>query len=206
MFKIGDWVQITPYADLKWHVWKNSKDIYNEFAGKIGVLEKIDTDDDRPGQNLFCIKVDFPYGLAGLSPGKYHEWFRPEHLIRSSKYNKELKDHREQATKDLQEWEAFKIKSTNDALRKVFSNESPKVIEIPKQTQIAKEETEYEHLWGIDPTWNYDDLDYVSCYFAYNPPLDERIENKHYECISNNTNNNKIYSFSNINDVKKSNE
>jgi hypothetical protein len=213
MFKIGDWVQITPSADLKWHVWKSSKDIYNEFAGKIGILEKIDIDEDRPGQKLLCVRVDFPYGLAGLSPGSYYEWFRPEHLIRSSKYNKELKEHRDQSTKDLQDWEAFKVKSTNDILRKVFGNEPIKKVEtIEQHKQVIEKEQQdndyydYEHLWGMDPSWNYDDPDYVSSLVSYQPPIDESVNSKQYENTTSNSDNTKIYAFDNSNDCKKYDE
>lgn len=140
MFKIGDWVQITPTPDLRWNQWYNSKDIYQNFLDRIGVIDFISDDDERPGESLYAVKVDFPDGLENLPPGSYYEWFRSDHLIMSSRSLANLRHNMAEAGKQLQEWEAFKKKTTDDMLRSIFA---------PKENI----ETNDINKTGIDP-WN----------------------------------------------------
>ena len=126
MFKVGDWVQITPTPDLGWSYWYNSQDIYDKFLDKVGVVEFVADDDERPGEFLFAIKVHFPYGFGDSPPGNYHEWFREGHLIRSTKSQATLRTNMEKAGKELQEWEKFKRESTDRMLRQVFVKEPEK--------------------------------------------------------------------------------
>lgn len=108
MFKKKDWVQITPTPDLSWDQWRNSQDIYKDFLDKIGSIETISDDDERPGQSLYAVRVNFPDGLGKMGPGHYYEWFRSDHLISSSESTAKLRDNMAQAGKELQEWESFK--------------------------------------------------------------------------------------------------
>ena len=126
MFKKGDWVQITPTPDLSWEQWRSSQDIYKDFLDKIGSIENVVEDDDRPGEHLYAVRVNFPDGLGHMGPGHYYEWFRADHLIRSSESNAKLRDNMYIAGKELQEWEKFKKKSTDDILRKIFVPEEKK--------------------------------------------------------------------------------
>lgn len=123
MFKINDWVQITPTPDYKFVQWYNDQECYDEFAGKIGTIENIDEDPNDPHNTLYAVSVDFPNGFLNTPPGLYFLWFREDHLIRSTAYDAKLQQNRIEAGKKLQEWEAFKKKSTDDALRYVFSQE-----------------------------------------------------------------------------------
>ena len=124
MFNVGDWVQITPTPDYRWGQWYNSRDIYQEYLDKIGVIQFVAEDDDRPGESLYAVKVKFPFGLGNLGPGEYYEWFRGEHLIRSSQSQANLRYNMATAGKELQEWENFKKRSTDDMLRRVFVPDS----------------------------------------------------------------------------------
>jgi hypothetical protein len=133
MFKIGDWVQITPTPDYRWSQWYNSRDIYQEYLDKIGVINFIVDDDERPGEFLYAVKVKFPNGLGNLGPGEYYEWFKSDHLIHSSKSRASVRENMIEAGKKLQEWEAFKKKSTHDMLKKIFAPEESKPEKLDKQ-------------------------------------------------------------------------
>lgn len=198
MFKIGDWVQITPTPDTRWNVWRNNKEVYDEFAGKIGTIEGEDEDDERQGESLFKVRVHFEYGIASMGPGSYYEWFRPEHLIRSSKYDADIQKHRAETARQLQEWEAFKKKSTDDALRKVFGKEEPK--EEPKRQHARSMEDEEDDV----PSWNYMDTDYSNYFMDYDqkpnynftPVID-------YEYPSNTLDDGSVFVFSTSSDEDK---
>ena len=160
MFKLGDWVQITPTPDLRWDQWYNSKDIYQEYLDKIGVINFIVDDDDRPGEFLFAVKVKFPDGLGHLGPGEYYEWFKSDHLIRSSQSAANLRYNMIQASKDLKEWEAFKKKSTDDMLRQIFAPQ-PRVAE-QEESKSAKNRFDDPNQWDIKT--NPNDQDYNTYY------------------------------------------
>ena len=181
MFNIGDWVKITPTPDLKWDTWNNSRETYDKFAGRIGTIIQTANDPDRKGESLICIEVEFPNGLAKLSPGTYYEWFRPEHLIRSSKYEADLYIHRNQVANDLQEWENFKKKSTNDILKSIFAPEEKS--EDQKRDLNKQTDTNTTDEWDLktNPGYKYRDDNY-----DYDP----------YDCIVNNSDDSKQYSFS----------
>lgn len=129
MFKVGDWVQITPTPDLTWNQWRTSQDIYKDFLDRIGSIENISEDDERPGESLYAVRVNFPEGLGHMGPGHYYEWFREEHLVRSSQSQANLRNNMAAAGKELQEWEKFKKKSTDNMLKHIFgqsTKEEPK--------------------------------------------------------------------------------
>lgn len=167
MFKKGDWVQITPSPDLRWQQWRNSQDIYKDFLDRIGSIENISDDDERPGEFLYAVRVNFPDGLGHMGPGHYYEWFRGEHLILSSESTAKLRDNMAQAGKELQEWEKFKKKTTNDMLKKVFLPE-------PKEEKLEKKQDD-PNQWDLKTgEQNYDekydtyyDDDYTSYTFEY---------------------------------------
>ena len=150
MLKIGDWVEITPQSDLRWGSWAASRDVYDCFRSKIGVIENICEDYERDGEYLYSVKVDFPNGLNSLAPGEYYEWFRDYHLILSSKSRATLQSNMIQAGKELQEWEAFKKKSTHEMLKKVFfppeevTPPLPKKEDDPKKAKAATTKDEDE--------------------------------------------------------------
>jgi hypothetical protein len=127
MLKIHDWVEITPQSDLRWSSWVSSRDTYDCFRSKIGVIENICKDYERDGQYLYSVKVDFPNGLNNLGAGQYYEWFRDYHLILSSKSRAALQSNMAQAGKELQEWEALKKKKTHEMLKKIFCQPEEKV-------------------------------------------------------------------------------
>jgi hypothetical protein len=187
MFNIGDWVQITPTPDLKWDTWNNSRDTYDQYAGRIGSIIQVADDPDRDGEVLICIEVDFPNGLAKLSPGTYYEWFRPEHLIRSSKYEADLYTHRQQAASDLQKWENFKKKTTNDMLKRIFSPEQ----QIPIQASVTNEKVENTtEEWDLktNPGYRYRDNDYD--YEPYDALINSSDDSNQYSFIYYNDNQN----------------
>ena len=151
MFKINDWVQITPSPDYRFYMWNNDPYNYDEFAGKIGIIENIDIDPNEPRNNLYAVSVDFPNGYKDEEPGSYFLWFRSDHLIRSTSYDAKLLQERIEAGKKLQEWEAFKKKSTDDALRTVFCTEKTE----KKQQHIEIDEWDIETNPGF--THYFDD-------------------------------------------------
>ena len=153
MFKIKDWVQITPSPDLAWNQWRNSQDTYKNFLDKIGSIENISNDDERPGRFLYAVKVNFINGLGQMSPGHYYEWFRPDHLILSSESTAKLRDNMAQAGKELQEWESFKKKTLDNILKIVFTPE-------PKQEEkIDDKKLDDPNQWDLKnpPSQQYDD-------------------------------------------------
>ena len=179
MFKIGDWVHITPTPDLRWNQWYNSRDIYQEYLDKIGVIEFISEDEDRPGEFLYAVKVKFPDGLGHLGAGDYYEWFKDNHLIRSSQSAANLRYNMIQAGKELQEWEAFKKKSTHEMLKKVFAPEERKDdniqaslkrdrIDDPNQWDSQAEPEEYNTYYDDDNYYQ----DYNNVKFNYDNSTD----------------------------------
>lgn len=168
MFNLGDWVQITPTPDYKWNQWYNSRDIYQEYLDKIGVIEFVADDDDRPGESLYAVKVKFPFGLGNLKPGEYYEWFRGEHLIRSSQSSANLRYNMATAGRDLQEWEKFKRKTTDDMLRHIFAPEEPE--------QIKKDDP---NQWDLK---TQADIQYDEKYDSY---YDDNASNYIFDYVNN---------------------
>lgn len=157
MFQVGDWVKITPTPDLKWSRWYNNLDIYSEFAGKIGYISEITDDWSDPDNNnkLYAVTVDFYNGFMFSPAGEYYEYFKSDHLIRSSEYDAELQRNQFDAGKKLQEWEEFKKKTTDDMLRYIFC---PQKEQTEKQENKKNENTTSEWDIKTDPVWNlYDD-------------------------------------------------
>ena len=169
MFKVGDWVQITPTPDYRWSQWYGSKDIYKEYLDKIGVIEFVADDDERPGEFLYAVKVHFPLGLGNLDPGHYYEWFKDSHLIRSTKSNANLRSNMAQAAKELQEWEAFKKKSTDKMLQHIFGQEEPKPKKDDPNQWDLKTPTDPDHYDEKYDTY-YDD--YSNVKFSYDNSTD----------------------------------
>jgi hypothetical protein len=162
MFKVGDWVQITPTPDLKWEQWRNSQDIYKDFLDKIGCISNISEDEDRPGKFLYAVRVEFVDGLGHLKPGHYYEWFKSDHLIHSSQSLASLRNNMAKAGKELQEWEDFKKKSTDKMLKHIFApepkiekvekkNDDPNQWEI-KETDKTKYDDKYDTYYDDDPS------------------------------------------------------
>lgn len=162
-FKEGDWVQITGNPDYKWSRWSNNKTYYDNFLNKVGQIKDIEEDFDNPGNFKYKIGVEFEYqindGYSNLSPGKYYEWFKGDHLIKSSKYEADRKMAQAKAAADLQEWEKFKKKSTDDALRKVFCPEPATKEEEPL---VTTKEDPYEPYDPWNVSTNPDPPDYNS--------------------------------------------
>jgi len=125
-FNIGDWVKITPQPDSRWNDWS---DTHTLFCGKIGTIREMFQD---PTTNEICydVEVNFPYGFDGNDAGWYYIHFRNDHLIKSTEYDSKIAEHREKSEKELQEWEKFKRKATDDALRDIF---------VPKERKRRKE-------------------------------------------------------------------
>jgi hypothetical protein len=176
MFKIGDWVEITSKSDTRWGSWMSSRDIYDCFRTKIGIIQDICNDDERDGHNLYSIKVNFPDGLGGLNPGHYYEWFRDYHIIMSSKSRANLHTNMSEAGKQLQEWEAFKKKSTDDILRQVFvpkneeSDSKKDIFDDPNQwdlkTPVTKHDDKYDAYYDYS-SWNTDYTNSTNPDYAY---------------------------------------
>lgn len=162
MFKVGDWVKITPTADNKWSRWNNNQDIYAEFAGKIGKITDIIEDYDDANAKLIAVTVDFKDGFMYAPAGEYYEYFKSDHLIRSSEYEAQLQYNQYQAGIKLQEWEDFKRKTTDDMLKYIFGRDKEnKENDKQKSIEAATNETKQTASeWDLktDPVWNtYDD-------------------------------------------------
>lgn len=180
MFKVGDWVQITPTPDLKWNQWRISQDIYKDFLDKIGCIANISEDEDRPGEFLYAVKVHFPDGLGQLKAGDYYEWFKSDHLIHSSQSLANLRINMAKAGKELQEWEDFKKKSTDKMLKHIFAPEpkeekTEKKNDDPNQWDLKtpsnkKYDEKYDTYYDDDDskyTFEYtNNTDVDDCYYA----------------------------------------
>lgn len=139
-FKVGDWVSITPSADLRWTDWTPTHDC---FCGKTGKIKDVY---ELNGDTLCDVIAYFQYGINGSAPGNFYIHFLPDHLIHSDQYDAKLKMHREKAEKDLKEWEELKRRKTDEALRSVFC---PPPRETPEDTkkalgEILSQEEEWE--------------------------------------------------------------
>jgi len=176
MLKIGDWVEITPQSDLRWSTWTSSRDVYDNFRSRIGVIENICEDYERDGHYLYSVKVDFPNGLNNLPAGEYYEWFRDYHLILSSKSRATLHSNMIQAGNELQEWEALKKKKTHEMLKKVFCPpEEEKVQTSPKKQDDPNQ-------WEMKtPVKNEDDnYDTYYDYYSYSSSYSSTTNINHY--------------------------
>ena len=150
MFQIGDWVKITPTHDLKWSRWYNNLDIYAEFAGRIGYISEIEDGWDVPGVKMYAVTVSFPNGFMFSPAGEYYEYFKSDHLIRSSQYEAEMQQRNFDAADELQRWEEFKKKTTDDMLRHIFGPD--------KKEEVQPESSSSDWDVKTDPVWNlYDD-------------------------------------------------
>lgn len=149
-FNIGDWVEITATPDYRWGRWSFNREYYDNFAGKFGIIQDIQPDIDDDGVILYKIGVDFEEeisdGYTLFDPGVYREWFKSDHIILSSKFESERKNSIIRAGKELQEWEEFKKKSVNKALKSVFCPEPP-----PKKLETEKEVLSKDNLTVPDP-------------------------------------------------------
>lgn len=150
-FKIGDWVQITNTPDVFWSRWYNNMDIYNKFAGRVGQIVDIGEDDERQGQYLYSILVNFPKGLKDLPAGKYEEFFKDNHIIHSSPANAYTQESMIKAAEDLQKWEKFKRESTDRMLRHIFGPEEKDDEEVTEKIRKYNPDDEY-----IDYQYIYD--------------------------------------------------
>ncbi len=62
--------------------------------------------------------------MAGSKPGNFYIEFISDHLILSTQYDRKLSEHLEKVERELQEWESFKRKAQDDALRQVFGRQN----------------------------------------------------------------------------------
>lgn len=136
-FDKDDWVEICPQPDKKWATWISKDSYYNNFLGKIGQITEIAEEDVNKNIIIYRVKVNFPYKIKDdiitLNAGSYYAWFKSDHLIKSSKNACDRVFALMQASAELQEWEIFKKKSTNDMLRHIFGPE-------PKEEKIEENE------------------------------------------------------------------
>lgn len=143
IFSQGDWVQITFQPDKKWGTWYSKATFYENFLGKIGEITEITEEDNYNKTLIYRVRVNFPHQIKDeniiFDSGSYFCWFKAEHLIQSSKGAADRALALMKASAELQEWENFKRKSTNDMLKHIFGPE-------PKQEpkQEAKEENDWE--------------------------------------------------------------
>jgi hypothetical protein len=136
--KIGNWVEITGTPDYNWNRWSFNREYYDNFSGKFGIIKDIQPDYNDDTLILYKIGVDFEEsisdGYSMLAPATYYEWFKSDHIILSSKFEAERKTSLYKAGEDLQIWEEFKRKSTNDALKSIFAPEPA-----PKKPVLVKD-------------------------------------------------------------------
>lgn len=152
-FKVGDWVQITNTPDIFWSRWYNNLDIYNRFAGRVGQIVDIKDDEDREGQYLYSILVNFPKGLKDLPAGKYEEFFKDNHIIYSNPASAYTQESMIKAAEELQKWEKFKKDSTDRMLRHIFSPEEKddeEVTEKIRKYNPDDEYVDYQYIYDTD--------------------------------------------------------
>lgn len=156
-FNNGDWVQITFQPDKKWGTWVSKSTFYNNFLGKIGEITDISEEDNTNKTLIYRVRVDFPYQIKDeniiFDTGSYFCWFKAEHLKRSSKSAAERAADLQKAAAELQEWENFKKKTTDDMLKHIFGP-SPK----EEQKEQPKVQDDWEEKTPImRGYYDYDD-------------------------------------------------
>ena len=182
-FSVGDWVQITPQPDLRWSEWD---DVHDLFCGKVGTIRDEFSDPDT-GEIFYNVEANFPYGLDTAPAGWYYIHFKPDHIIHSTQYDSELAEHREKVERELQEWESFKKKSTDDALRGIFTRPSKQVTDdirsaeerrsdVPAPVDLWDDVTEEiapiaGSLVNDLPDYDDDDIDYLLQQYNSDPDI-----------------------------------
>ena len=123
-FKKGDWVQITPKSDHRWHDWSTTYDL---FCGKIGYIAKIEQDTDKPddrNEDLIQVNVYFSDNTFIGGPKWYFLDFKKKHLIITDRVRAKQQYFDDQAAIQTQKFEKS-IKEKRDAIfRHIFSRDS----------------------------------------------------------------------------------
>lgn len=126
-FNKDDWVEITSQPDKKWSMWITKSSFYDNFLGKVGQITEIGEEDVNNHTTIYRVKVMFPYPIKDngiiFDAGSYYTWFKADHLIKSSKTAADRSLALMQASVELQEWERFKKKTTDNMLKHIFGPE-----------------------------------------------------------------------------------
>lgn len=120
IFKIGDWVEITPQTDRNWNYWKNKHEL---MKGSFAEVERVETSKDD--QHIFYYVRD----LDGAAT-----WFLDKHLILTQKQDRRFIQHMRDSCKRLQEHEKTCKRLQDEILEHVFGEE--------------REEELFEEYWG----------------------------------------------------------
>tara|TARA_B100000287_G_scaffold422567_1_gene464692 strand:- start:625 stop:1278 length:654 start_codon:yes stop_codon:yes gene_type:complete len=130
IFKVGDWVEITPRTDRSWDYWKTKHEI---MKGTFAEVERVEISKDK--QHIFYYVRD----LDGVAT-----WFLDRHLILSQKQDRRFIKHMRESCKKLQEHEKLCKKLRDEILEDVFAE---------------KQDEEFEEFWDDDGVDLTDDLE-----------------------------------------------
>jgi len=131
VFKIGDWVEITPQTDRNWNYWKNKHEL---MKGSFAEIERVETSKDK--QHIFYYVRD----LDGAAT-----WFLDKHLILTQKQDRRFIQHMRNSCKRLQEHEKICKRLQNEILEHVFGEE--------------REEELFEEYWDDEDPGLTDDIE-----------------------------------------------
>jgi len=130
IFKVGDWVEITPQTDRNWSYWK---DKHENMKGSFAEIERVEISSDK--QHIFYYIRDFNGTGA---------WFLDRHLILTAKQDRRFVEHMRESCKKLQKHEKLCKKLRDEILEHVFGEE--------KEEQL-------DEFWDDDMIDITDDLD-----------------------------------------------
>ena len=109
IFKVGDWVEITPQTDRDWNYWKNK---HEAMKGSFAEIERVEVSKDN--QHIFYYVRD----LDGTAT-----WFLDKHLILTQKQDRRFIQHMRESCKKLQEHEKLCKRLQDEILEHVFGEE-----------------------------------------------------------------------------------
>ena len=133
IFKVGDWVEITPQTDRSWNYWKSKHEI---MKGTFAEIERVEISKDK--QHIFYYVRD----LDGVAT-----WFLDRHLILSQKQDRRFINHMRESCRKLQEHEKLCKKLRDEILEDMFAEKQDEEFE------------EFEEFWDDDGVDLTDDLE-----------------------------------------------
>ncbi len=155
-FQIDDYVQIQFNKDRKWSEWDD--EIHGRFCGRIGIIEDFCQDFNEPNdpeEDLVKITVYFGDNTFNNGPGPYFAYFKKRHLIKSSQYDSEIQEHRENGYSEYLHFDEFTKNKRDQIFKKIFGPEprvQPEKIEVKAEKEIENIFEEIDKLAG-DLDW-----------------------------------------------------
>jgi hypothetical protein len=166
VFKLKDWVCITPRPDKSWHYWNEDHDDMLNHKAEIIDMQ---SDPNEPSLSYYLVRTYMEDGTPLAE-----NWFLEKHLMRTDSEIFNRDEHMKKICDDLQIWEAKKKKSLDDQLRHVFGRSQPKEDTAPRPKPQEKKKVSLHTAGDPDSVGViYDPEDYDYSY--------EYDENSYYD-------------------------